>query len=48
MNLNDYNFNLPEKLIAQSFKEKRDHSKLMVIDNGKVIHKKFFNIISTF
>lgn len=32
MNLDQFNFELPEHLIAQSPLEKRDHSKLMVID----------------
>ena len=32
MNTNDFDFNLPEELIAQTPLEKRDSSKLLVID----------------
>ena len=43
----DFYYELPEKLIAQHPMEKRDHSRLMVIDrkSGKVEHKHFFDII---
>ena len=33
MNTNDFDFNLPEELIAQTPLEKRDSSKLLVIDH---------------
>lgn len=44
--LEDYNFNLPEELIAQNPSEKRDHSRLFVLDrkNKKYIHSNFHDI----
>lgn len=47
MNLSDYDYNLPEELIAQTPIEKRDESKLLVLDkeNGDIEHKHFKNII---
>ena len=46
MLLKDYWFELPENLIAQNPTEKRDESRLMVIDrkSGALEHKKFYNI----
>src|SRR5690625_18767 len=46
MKVNEYDFNLPKELIAQSPLEKRDNSKLMVLNkiNGKIKHDNFFNI----
>ena len=45
--LKDYYFDLPESLIAQNPADKRDESRLMVIDrkNNKTGHKNFYNII---
>ncbi|MFA5947004.1 MAG: tRNA preQ1(34) S-adenosylmethionine ribosyltransferase-isomerase QueA [Patescibacteria group bacterium] len=42
-----FDYDLPERFIAQSSVEPRDHSKLMVVDRatGEVQHKQFFNII---
>ena len=47
MNIKEFDFNLPEELIAQHAVESRDHSKLLVLDkkNKTREHKKFFNII---
>ena len=47
MNIKEFDFNLPEELIAQHAVEPRDHSKLLVLDkkNKTREHKKFFNII---
>jgi len=47
MQLNDFNFDLPENFIAQSPAFPRDSSKLFVFDtkNDKIYHKKFFQII---
>lgn len=44
--LEDYNYNLPERYIAQKPVYPRDHSKLMVVkeSSNEFIHKKFFNI----
>ena len=46
MNINDYNYELPEKFIAQKPLKNRSESKLMVLnkDNGEVEHTNFFNI----
>ena len=43
----DFYYDLPERLIAQHPMEKRDTSRLMVIDreSGKVEHKHFYDII---
>lgn len=46
MKTEDYNYELPENLIAQSPLEKRDESRLLVLnkDNGVTSHEKFANI----
>ena len=43
----DFFYNLPEEQIAQHPSEKRDHSRLMVIDrkSGNIEHKHFYDII---
>ena len=46
MKTDDFDYNLPEELIAQTPLEKRSESKLMVLDkDGNIEHKKFFNIV---
>lgn len=47
MNVSDFNYDLPEELIAQKPTEKRDYSRLMVIhrDTGEIEHKHFYDII---
>ena len=47
MKTDDFNYCLPDELIAQSPLEKRDSSKLMILDRntGKIKHSKFENII---
>lgn len=47
MKVSDFNYDLPEELIAQTPLEKRDESRLMVLDrkNKTIEHKKFKNII---
>ena len=47
MNINLFDFELPEELIAQKPSDKRDHSRLLVIDkeNHTYEDKMFFNII---
>lgn len=45
-NLSDYNYDLPEELIAQVPSQKRDMSSLMVLEkDGSVSHKHFYDII---
>jgi len=48
MKASDFNFYLPEDLIAQHPLEKRDSSKLMVLDKktGEITHSTFNNIIN--
>ena len=48
MKTDDFNFELPENLIAQHPLEKRDDSKLMIVDRttGKIEHQKFHDIIN--
>ena len=43
----DFDYNLPEELIAQFPSEKRDESSLMILDrqNHSIKHKKFFDIV---
>ena len=45
--LSSYDYELPEELIAQSPAEKRDMSRLLVMDRetGKLEHKRFCDII---
>jgi S-adenosylmethionine:tRNA ribosyltransferase-isomerase len=47
LKVSDFNFELPEELIAQHPYEKRDEARLMVLDKktGEVEHKVFKNII---
>lgn len=47
MKRQDFFYELPQELIAQSPAEQRDHSRLMVLDRatGQVQHKHFYNIL---
>ena len=47
MKTDDFDYDLPEELIAQTPLEKRDNSKLMVVDKktGEITHEVFSNII---
>ncbi|MEG2199996.1 MAG: S-adenosylmethionine:tRNA ribosyltransferase-isomerase, partial [Anaerovorax sp.] len=47
MNINEFDYHLPENLIAQYPADKRDASRLMVLDRAKktVEHKHFYNIL---
>ena len=48
MKTDDFDYNLPEELIAQTPLEKRDNSRLMVLDkkSGEIKHEVFSNIIN--
>ena len=47
MHINDFNYFLPEELIAQHPADKRDESRLLVIDRktGELEHKHFYDIL---
>ena len=47
MKLTDFNYDLPEELIAQDPLEKRSDSRLMVVgrEDGSITHKHFYDII---
>ena len=47
MKVEDFDYNLPEELIAQTPLEKRDESRLLVLDKktGEIEHKHFYDII---
>lgn len=47
MRTDDFNFDLPEELIAQHPLEQRDHSRLLVLDkhSGNITHKRFDDIL---
>ena len=47
MRTSDFDFNLPEELIAQTPIDKRDESRLLLLDKvtGEIEHKRFKNII---
>lgn len=47
MKLSDFDYNLPEELIAQDPLEKRDNSRLMVLhrETGEIEHKHFYDVI---
>ena len=47
MKTKDFYYDLPKELIAQHPEEKRDHSRLLVLDkeSGKMEHKLFYDII---
>lgn len=47
MKTSDFSYDLPSELIAQHPAQKRDQSRLMLLNkkNGEINHKKFYNII---
>ncbi|MBE7710961.1 MAG: tRNA preQ1(34) S-adenosylmethionine ribosyltransferase-isomerase QueA [Cyanobacteria bacterium SIG31] len=47
MHIQEFDYELPEDLIAQRPSEKRENSKMMVLDkeNHQIQHKNFFNIV---
>ena len=46
MKKSDFNFDLPEELIAQTPLERRDASRLLLLDHetGEITHKHFFDL----
>ena len=47
MTINEFDYDLPQELIAQTPLEKRDHSRLLVLNrnNGKIEHRHFYDIV---
>ena len=47
MMVEEFDFDLPEELIAQTPLEKRDESRMLVLDKktGEIEHKKFFDLV---
>lgn len=47
LTLDDFNYNLPEELIAKYPTEKRDEAKMLVVDKitGNIVHKHFYDFI---
>jgi len=47
MHIQEFDYKLPEELIAQTPSEKRENSKMMVLSREKhqILHKNFFNIV---
>ncbi|TVP86387.1 MAG: tRNA preQ1(34) S-adenosylmethionine ribosyltransferase-isomerase QueA [Acholeplasmataceae bacterium] len=50
MNVSDFDFHLPKKLIAQHPSDKRDHAKLLVLDRltQAIDHRHFYDITTEF
>ena len=48
MNVNEFDYNLPEELIAQTPLKERSSSRLLILnkDNGNITHEHFYNIIN--
>ena len=48
MNINDFDYNLPKELIAQTPLKERSSSRLLILNknNGKIKHDHFYNIIN--
>ena len=46
MRTSDYDYHLPERLIAQTPMEPRDHSRLLVVDaaTGDFSHRRFYDV----
>lgn len=44
MKLSNFDYKLPKELIAQRPMERRDHSRLLVYEQGKVKHKHFYDL----
>ena len=47
MNINEFDYHLPQELIAQKPADRRDGSRLMAVhrDSGKVEHRHFYDIL---
>ena len=47
MRIDDFDYHLPEELIAQKPADKRDNSRLLVVhrNNGEIEHRHFYDIL---
>ena len=47
LTLDDFNYNLPENLIAKYPTQKRDEARMLVVDKltGEIIHKHFYDLV---
>lgn len=47
LTLDDFNYNLPEELIAKYPTEKRDEAKMLIVDKitGEIVHKHFYDFV---
>jgi len=48
MELSEFNYDLPKELIAQRPANPRTHSRLMILHDDKIEHKKFYEIVEYF
>ena len=50
MKTDDFDYFLPEELIAQTPLKQRDHSRLLILDKetGKIKHERFDNIMAMY
>lgn len=48
MKLSEFDYNLPKELIAQRPASPRTHSRLMVLNDNRIEHKKFYEILDYF
>src|SRR3989344_7752049 len=46
MNINDFDYDLPKELIAQFPLRKRSSSRLMVLQEDKIFHKHFYDVVA--
>ena len=48
MKIDDFDYELPEELIAQVPLENREESRLLILnkDNGKITEEKFYNVLN--
>lgn len=45
LSLSEFDYNLPEELIAQTPADKRENSRMLVLDKGRISHKHFYDIV---
>ena len=48
MDINMFDFDLPEELIAQTPSKKRSESKLLILDDDKLLDRHFYDIVDEF